>query len=101
MVAVFIPGLKETFRATLPDHQSHAVLPGRIQEVSAIALGGFKLTTMLDSTRRPAWSPIIRTRQGERTGVCAETASPGSSARGASFASSVRASRPRLRYMPA
>jgi len=34
-------------------HQSHMVLPGLIQEVSPIALAGFKLTTMLDSTSRP------------------------------------------------
>ena len=34
-------------------HQSQRVLPGLIQEVSAMALGGFKLSTMLDSTSRP------------------------------------------------
>jgi len=34
-------------------HQSQRVLPGLIQEVSPMALGGFKLTTMFDSTSRP------------------------------------------------
>ena len=33
-------------------HQSHMVLPGLIQEVSPMALGGFRLTTMFDSTSR-------------------------------------------------
>ena len=38
-----------------------------------MALGGFKLTTMLDSTSRPGWSAIINTRQPDLTGVCAIT----------------------------
>ncbi len=36
-----MPGLKETLRASLPDHQSQEVLPGLIQDVSEMALGGF------------------------------------------------------------
>ena len=93
-MSVFIPVLNETFLATLPDHQSHEVLPGLIQEVSAISLGGLRLTTMFDSTSRPGSAAIIITRQGERAGVWVETASPGSSTRGARRASSVRGSRP-------
>ena len=51
VLAVVSPGL--TPCSWLPFHQSQAVLPGLIQEVSAMALGGFKLTTMFDSTSRP------------------------------------------------
>src|SRR4051794_13511643 len=102
MVAVFMPGRKLTPSATVPDHQSHAVLPGLIQEVSAIADGGFKLMTIFDSIRRPAWSPIMITRQGEWAGVAVATAIPGSSTAGASLAKSERASRPLCwRYIPA
>src|SRR5664280_1235974 len=73
MVSVFMPGLNETPLARLPDHQSQEVLPGLIHEVSAIADGGFRLTTMLDSTSRPGSSAIIKTRQGELAGACLTT----------------------------
>src|SRR5947207_1013898 len=102
MVAVFMPGWKLTPSAKLPDHQSQAVLPGLIQEVSAMADGGLQLRTILDSTRRPGWAPIRTTRQGELAGVAVETATPGSSTAGASLEKSDRASRPLCwRYMPA
>ena len=38
-----MPGLKSTFLAKSPDHQSHADLPGSIQEVSASAEGGAEI----------------------------------------------------------
>src|SRR3954447_5316676 len=102
MVAVFIPGLKLTPSAAVPDHQSQAVFPGLIQDVSAIADGAFRLMTMFDSISRPARSPIMITRHGERAGVAVETAMPGSSTDGASLENSERASRPLCwRYMPA
>src|SRR3954469_20127440 len=102
MVAVFIPGLKLTPSATLPDHQSHAVFPGLIHDVSLIADGGFRSMTMFDSISRPACAPIMITRHGERAGVAVETAMPGSSMDGASLEKSERASRPLCwRYMPA
>src|ERR1041384_3525277 len=102
MVAVFIPGLNPTPSAYVPDHQSHAVFPGRIHDVSAMADGGFKLITMFDSINRPACAPIRITRQGECAGGAVATAIPGSSTAGASFEKSDRASRPLCcRYMPA
>ena len=64
-----MPVLNETFFATLPDHQSQEVLPGLIQDVSAMALGGLRLTTMFDSISRPGSAAIISTRQGDRAGV--------------------------------
>ena len=64
MVAVFMPVLKLTLGAASPDHQSHADLPARIHEVSAIFEGGLRLRTMFDSMRRPGSSPIMSTRQG-------------------------------------
>src|ERR1035438_4955673 len=73
MVSVFMPGRNETPLARPPDHQSQEVLPGLIQEVSAMADGGFKLTTMLDSTSRPGWSATINTRHGELAGACRTT----------------------------
>src|SRR5581483_1459322 len=102
MVAVFMPGLKSTSRAKLPDHQSQAAFPGLIQEVSAIADGGFRLITMLDSIRRPGSAPIMTTRQGVRRGVTPVAASSGSSARGASRASITRPDRAAAwaRYIP-
>src|SRR5512134_3396465 len=84
-----------------PDHQSHAVLPGLIHEGSAIAEGGFRFTTMFDSTRRPGSSAIISTRHGEVTGTCRITetieafvsASIGHGTRGAVAVSSTRGAR--------
>src|ERR1039458_2068508 len=78
MVAVFMPVLKLTLGAAWPDHQSHADLPARIQEVSAIFVGGSRLRTILDSMRRPGSSPIISTRQGVENGVVVSTATFGS-----------------------
>src|SRR5450759_977285 len=72
MVSLFLPGLP-TPLAWLPFHQSQGVLPGLIQAVSPMALGGFRLTTRFDSTSRPGWSAIINTRQADRTGVGAIT----------------------------
>ena len=67
-----------------------------------MALGGFRLVTMFDSTRRPGCSPIISTRQGVLIGAVRLTATAGSSTEGASFAARVRASRCEwIKYMPA
>jgi hypothetical protein len=67
-VALFLPLFSAaifTLDSWLPFHQS--------QDVSAMALGGFKLTTMFDSTSRPGLSAIISTRHPDLTGVCAIT----------------------------
>src|ERR1035438_6148579 len=69
MVAVFMPGAKSTPSAWVPDHQFHAALPGLIQEVSAMADGGFRLLTMFDSIKRPGSEPIMSTRQGQVIGA--------------------------------
>src|SRR5579862_7013887 len=90
MVWVFIPSLKFTPSAESPDHQSHAALPGLIQEVSAMAQGGLRLRTMLDSMKRPGLSATIMTRQGECTGVTPTTETPGISRRGESRALMMR-----------
>ena len=81
MVSLFLQGVS-TPLAWLPFHQSQGVLPGLTQLSSPMALGGFKLTTMLDSTRRPGWSAIMRTRQADCTGVRAMTDSFDASALG-------------------
>src|SRR5689334_8724937 len=47
-----------------PDHQSHAVLPGLIHEVSKDA-SGLRLPMRLDSINAPNQSPSMITRQGE------------------------------------
>src|SRR6266481_7921494 len=103
MVAVFIPGWKLTPSACVPDHQSQVVLPGLIHDVSTIALGGFRLMTMFDSTSRPGCVPIMMTRHGDRIGVVVWTASPGSSMEGESLANNERAALgvERIKYMPA
>src|ERR1035437_4593501 len=101
MVAVFMPVLKLTLGAACPDHQSHADFPARIQEVSAIFDGGFRLRTMLDSISRPGSSPIINTRHGLLNGVVATTATPGSSTRGDRSAFISKRPLPLRRYMPA
>src|ERR1039457_1829271 len=101
MVAVFMPGLKLTLGAASPDHQSHADFPARIHEVSAIFEGGFKLSTMLDSMRRPGSSPIMRTRQGLVTVVSAFTAMVGASICGESSARKPRGVSAFRKYMPA
>src|ERR1017187_1886074 len=72
MVSLFMPGFP-TPLAWLPFHQSQAVLPGLTQLSSPMALGGFRLATMFDSTSRPGRSAIISTRQADRTGVRAIT----------------------------
>src|ERR1017187_9595014 len=84
MVAVDMPGRRSGGPpATLvPDHHPHDALPGLIQLVSAMAHGGLRLRMMLDSTSRPGWSPIMRTRQGELCGSRPLTASAGSSSLG-------------------
>src|SRR2546428_719317 len=75
MVAVFIPGLKFTPRAKLPDHQSQAALPGFIQEVSERADGALRLSTRsFDSMRSPGIRLTSRTRQGVALGVVPTTA---------------------------
>src|SRR5208337_4016265 len=101
MVAVFMPVLKLTLGAASPDHQSHADLPARIQEVSAIFEGGFRLRTILDSIRRPGSSPIISTRQGVENGVEVSTATFGSSTRGDKSALTQLRPSPLRRYIPA
>src|ERR1035437_3933183 len=103
MVAVFIPGLKLTPGAASPDHQSHADLPARIQEVSAIFEGGFRFSIIFDSIRRPGSSPIISTRHGLLKGAVASTATPGSSTLGDNSARRLRErnSLSLRRYMPA
>ena len=68
-----MPAWKAAFLTTGPDHQSQAVLPGLIQEASAIADGGFRFTTMFDSTSRPGSSAIISTRHGDVAGACRMT----------------------------
>src|SRR5579862_4327712 len=83
MVAVFMPGTKPTPSACVPDHQFQAVFPGLIQDVSAIADGGFRLPTMFDSINFPGSDPINRTRQGQVIGAEVRTARAGSSMRGA------------------
>src|SRR3954471_14765383 len=72
MVALFMPAFAMPL-ARLPLHQSQAVLPGLTHELSPMALGGLRFTTMFDSTSRPACSPIINMRQPERTGGAAMT----------------------------
>src|ERR1017187_2844729 len=107
MVSLFLPGLA-TPLAWLPFHQSQGVLPGLIQEVSPMAEGGLRLTTMLDSTRRPGSSAMSNTRQADRTGACATTdtleASALGSNEGAVFAevltSSTRIARRAARVRP-
>src|ERR1700691_2301636 len=84
MVAVFMPTSKSTPLACVPDHQFHAVLPGLIQDVSAMAEGGFRLPTMFDSISLPGSAPISSTRQGQLMGADVRTASVLSSTRGAS-----------------
>src|ERR1700756_4593022 len=76
MVAVFMPGLKVALGAASPDHQSHADLPARIHEVSAIFEGGLRLRIMFDSMRRPGISPIMSTRHGLLNGALVSTATP-------------------------
>ena len=66
MVAVFIATLKSAPGAQSPLHQrSQAERPGVIHEVSFSWSGVARLATRFDSTRRPGWSAIIRTRQGD------------------------------------
>src|SRR5579872_7256753 len=102
MVAVFIPGLKLTPSAYVPLHQSHAVFPGLIHEVSSIAHGGFRFVTMFDSISRPGSLPIMITRHGDRIGAAVRTTSPLSCSEGESRDTSTCASRVlRCRYMPA
>src|SRR5579863_4244120 len=81
MVAVFMPGTKSTPSACVPDHPFDAAFPGLIQDVSAMAEGGFKLETMFDSISRPGSEAISITRQGQVMGAEVCTASMGSSAR--------------------
>src|ERR1043165_450988 len=47
-----------------PDHQSHAVLPGLIHDVSKSG-SGFRLPMRLLSMRLPSVSPSMITRHGE------------------------------------
>src|SRR5678816_1134679 len=47
-----------------PDHQSHAVLPGLIHDVSN-AGAGFRLPMRLDSMSEPSLSPSMITRHGD------------------------------------
>src|ERR1035437_2112289 len=101
MVAVFMPGLNLTPVAWSPDHQSHADLPARIHEVSSSLVGGFRLRTMLDSTRRPGASPMMKTRHGVVTGVSDSTAMVGLSRRGESSARTAKGVASLSRYMPA
>jgi hypothetical protein len=103
IVAVFIVTLKSAPGAQSPLHQrSQADRPGLIQEVSSICSGVARLATRFDSTSRPGWSAIMSTRQGERWGVLASTATPGSSGRGDSVETSVLAAAPwPERYIPA
>ena len=96
-----MPGLKLTLGAASPDHQSHADLPARIHDVSAIFDGGFRLSTMFDSISRPGSSPIISTRHGVVTGASASTAIPGLSMRGESSARKPKRRSALRRYMPA
>src|SRR5674476_767148 len=108
MVSLFLPGLA-TPLAWLPFHQSQGDLPGLIQEVSPMALGGFKLTTRFDSTSRPAGSAIINTLQPDRTGVGAITDTLDASALGSKagamsaleFTSSTRGARRAVRVRAA
>ena len=75
-VSLFLPLFTPGFftpLSWLPFHQSHMVLPALIQEVSAMALGGFRLITRFDSTSRPGWSAIINARHPDFTGVSAIT----------------------------
>src|SRR5208337_2704316 len=75
MVAVFMPGLKSTLRAKLPDHQSHAALPDWIQEVSPIWLGWLRfIISSLDSIRPPGREFTMITRHGVALGVEPATA---------------------------
>src|SRR5450432_1763178 len=67
-----MPGFCTPF-AMLPFHQFQAVFPGLIHDASPIALGGFRFTTMFDSTNRPGSAPIISTRQGDFIGACVMT----------------------------
>src|ERR1035438_5275798 len=80
MVAVDMPGWRSGGPPAqlVPDHQFHDALPGLIQLVSAMAHGGLRLRMILDSTSRPGWSPIMRTRHGELCGSRPLTASAGS-----------------------
>src|ERR1035441_8993817 len=96
-----MPDLKSTPSADSPDHQSQAALPGLIQEVSAIAEGGLRLSTMCDSISRPGALAIISTRHGDGAGVATATERLGSSIWGERRASRALASRPEcVRYMP-
>jgi len=97
---VFIPGLKDTSRAKLPDHHDQEVLPGRIQLVSAMRDSGLRLVTRLDSMSRYGSAAIMSTRQGDSAGASPITATSGRSTRGANRASMVRP-RGRVRYSPA
>src|SRR5271170_6183110 len=100
MVAVFMPGTKSTPSACVPDHQFQAVFPGLIQDVSAMAEGGFRLPTMFDSISLPGSDPISSTRQGQLMGAEVCTASVVSSLRGARVEIMVRPSSC-CKYIPA
>src|ERR1700683_2935740 len=92
MVAVFMPGVKSTPSACMPDHQFQAAFPGLIQDVSAMAEGGLRLLTMFDSISLPGSDPISSTRQGQVIGAEVRPASIGSSARGAKVETMTRPS---------
>src|ERR1700693_1168628 len=102
MVAVFLPGLKSTRSSNGPDHQSQAALPGLIHDVSAMAEGGLRFSTMWDSMSRPGSAAIMRTHEGVASGVSPETARPGSSMSGDRLDSRTLALDAEwVRYMPA
>src|SRR5262245_48417762 len=63
MVGMSVPPLSGGGRYG-PDHQSQAVLPGLIHEVSKAA-GGFRLPMRLDSISLPSLSAIMMTRHGD------------------------------------
>src|SRR3954454_1834396 len=101
MVAVFIPGWNATPSAWVPDHQFHAALPALIQDGSSTTDGGFRLSTIFDSTRRPGSSPSISTRQGDCNGVAPMIATFGLSGRGTRTDSRANGPGATRRYMPA
>src|SRR4051794_22277057 len=73
MVSLLVPGVKGSPGATGPDHQSHAVLPGLIQEVSAMAEGSLRLRMVVDSMSLPGSCAMSSTRHGEAAGALALT----------------------------
>src|SRR5688572_22913483 len=63
MVGMSVPPLSGGGRYG-PDHQSQAVLPGLIQEVSKFG-GGLRLPMRLDSMSEPSLSASMITRHGD------------------------------------